>query len=73
MAVPITRGRIGTITRRVTDAAEPWYDWGKIGVERLESLRHGEKPSDGEVRFIELQWLGIHIGFQIGRTPKRRA
>jgi len=25
--------------------------------------------ADREVRFVELQWLGVHIAFQIGRTP----
>ena len=57
--------------RRAVRAIEPWYDWGKIGVERMESLRPGETPVDGEVRFVELQWLGLHVALQIGRTPRR--
>ncbi len=70
MALTINRTAIGTVARAVIDALEPWYDWGKIGVERMESLRPDKTPVDGEVRFFELQWLGIHIAFQIGRTPK---
>ena len=35
----------------VITTLEPWYDWGKIGVERMESLRPGKTPTDGEVRF----------------------
>lgn len=66
----INRAAIGTVARRVFAAIEPWYDWGKIGVERMESLRPGQTPTDGEVRYLELQWLGIHLAFQIGRTPK---
>lgn len=72
MAMAITRGSVGTAARSFVAAAEPWYDWGKIGVERMESLRPGRIATDGEVRFVELQWLGIHIAFQIGRTPKQR-
>lgn len=70
MALAINRTAIGTAARDVIDALEPWYDWGKIGVERMESLRPGKTATDGEVRFFELQWLGVHIAFQIGRTPK---
>jgi hypothetical protein len=71
MARAINRTAIGTVARAVIDAIEPWYDWGRISVERMESLRRGQTPTDGEVRFFELQWLSIHIAFQIGRTPKR--
>jgi hypothetical protein len=70
MACTTNRNGIVTAALAVIDAIEPWYDWGKIGVERMESLRPGKTATDGEVRFIELQWLGIHIAFQIGRTPK---
>jgi len=72
MARAINRTAIGTLARTILAAVEPWYDWGKIGVERMESLRPGQAPTDGEVRYVELQWLGIHIAFQIGRTPKGR-
>jgi hypothetical protein len=70
MARALNRTAIGKASRAVINSLEPWYDWGKIGVERMESLRPGKTATDGEVRFIELQWLGIHIAFQIGRTPK---
>ncbi|SFO02041.1 hypothetical protein [Sphingomonas sp. OK281] len=70
MSRATTRDGIVTHARTVIDTLEPWYDWGKIGVERMESLRPGKTATDGEVRFFELQWLGIHIAFQIGRTPK---
>jgi hypothetical protein len=42
---------------------EPRHDWGKIGVKRMASLLPSKTPADGEVRFFELQWLGIHIAF----------
>lgn len=70
MALAINRTAIGTVTRAVIDALEPWYDWGKISVQRMESLRPGKSITDGEVRYFEMQWLGVHIAFQIGRTPK---
>jgi hypothetical protein len=57
--------------RRAVRAIEPWYDWGRIGVERMEPLRTGEISIDGDVRFVELQWLGLHVALQIGRTPSR--
>jgi hypothetical protein len=72
MAIATTRDGIVTHARALIDAIEPWYDWGRIGVERMESLRPGQTPTDGEVRYVELQWLGLHVAFQIGRTPKRR-
>ncbi len=70
MARAITRASIGAAARGILAPIEPWYDWGKIGVERMESLRPGQTPTDGEVRYLELQWLGIHLAFQIGRTPE---
>lgn len=72
MAQAITHCGIATTARAVINAIEPWYDWGRIGVERMESLRPGKTATDGEVRFFELQWLGIHLAFQIGRTPKKK-
>ena len=72
MAHAINRGGIVTVALAVITAIEPWYDWGKIGVERMESLRVGETPADGEVRFVELQWFGIHLAIQVGRTPKKK-
>lgn len=71
MALAVNRDAAPTAVRHLLAAAEPWYDWGKIGVERMESLRPGQIATDGEVRFFELQWLGMHIAFQVGRTPKR--
>lgn len=61
--------------RRIIAAAEPWYDWGAIHVERMQDIRVGEggrlrTGGEGPVRYLQVQWFGIHIGFQIGRTPK---
>lgn len=72
MTQAITRCGIATTARAVINAVEPWYDWGKISVQRMESLRPGKTVADGEVRYFELQWFGLHIAFQIGRTPKGR-
>ena len=72
MAHAINHGGIVTVARAVITAIELWYDWGTIGVERMESLRPGKTATDGEVRFFELQWLGIHLAFQIGRTPEKK-
>ena len=58
---------------RIIAAAEPWYDWGTIHIERMEGTNAETLNPGGEgpVRFIQLQWFGIHIGLQIGSTPKR--
>lgn len=52
---------------------EPWYDWGTIHVERMEGTNAETMNPGGEgsVRFVQLQWFGLHVGFQIGRTPQK--
>jgi hypothetical protein len=50
--------------RRLITAAEPWYDWGKTFIERMEAA--GEGPG----YFVSLQWLGINFTLFFGRTPK---
>jgi hypothetical protein len=58
--------------RRLLAGLEPWYDWGLTSVFRLDSLTSNLADEvSGEVHRFEIQWLGIHLGFQIGRTPKR--
>lgn len=61
--------------RRLLAAIEPWYDGGKIHVERMQGMRlgdggHLEAGGEGPVRYVELQWFGIHLAVQFGRTPK---
>ena len=56
---------------RLLAALEPWYDWGTVHVERMQGMTLERSSGEGPVRYFDLQWLGIHIGFQIGRTPKR--
>lgn len=62
--------------RSMIAAAEPWYDWGEIHVERMQEIRVDDggrlqTGGEGPVRYFQVQWFGIHIGFQLGRTPKR--
>lgn len=59
--------------QRFIAAVEPWYDWGEIHIDRMEGTNAETMNPGGEgpVRFIQLQWFGIHIGFQIWRTPKK--
>ncbi|MEG3176164.1 hypothetical protein U1872_07990 [Sphingomonas sp. RB3P16] len=61
--------------RRLLGAIEPWYNWGEVHVERMQEVRFGdgshiEAGGEGPVRYVELQWLGIHLAVQFGRTPK---
>jgi len=67
----MTLSRIAAAARRFFAPVEPWYDWGRINVFRLDS-RTEEECTEPEVRYVELQWLGLHVGFQIGRTPAKR-
>jgi len=57
--------------RRLLAALEPWYDWGTINTSRMDARTDAE-CTEGEVYWFDLQWFGLHLGFQIGRTPKRR-
>lgn len=61
--------------KKVLAALEPWYDWGTVTVERLQELRmEGDRivtGGEGDVSYFMIQWFGIHVQVQIGRTPKR--
>ncbi len=61
---------------RMIAAVEPWYNWGVVHVERMQEIRVVEGGrlqvgGEGPVRYLEVQWLGIHFAVQIGRTPKQ--
>lgn len=60
----------GGALRRFIKAIEPWYDWGTIYVERMDEAAD-PAGGEGEVPFFQIQWFGIHLGIQIGRTPKK--
>lgn len=56
---------------RILRAIEPWYDWGVIHIERMEGSTRDRDSGCSGVHYFQLQWFGIHLGFQFGRTPKR--
>ncbi len=58
------------IMKRAIKAVEPWYNWGTIYVERLDAATEAEM-SEGEARFFDIQWFGLHLSIHIGRTPSR--
>lgn len=71
----ISATAIGSGLSRIIAAAEPWYNWGEVYVERMQEIRVDEGGrlhvgGEGPVRYFELQWFGIHFAVQIGRTPK---
>lgn len=74
---PLARGRriFARGLSKLRSTLEPWYDWGTIHVERLQELRlaDGQLVSGGEgpVPYFVVQWFGLHLQVQIGRTPKR--
>lgn len=53
---------------------EPWYNWGTIDIERMEGIfldgEHVLAGGEGPVRYLEIQWIGLHFQVQLGRTPK---
>lgn len=55
--------------QRFLAAIEPWYDWGTINTVNMDARTHDDQV-DGEVRFFEIQWFGLHFGVQFGRTPR---
>ncbi len=66
-----TRTTIGAAARAIIAAVEPWYDWGTINVDRMEGSAIDHDSGWGDVRYLTLQWFGVHVGIQIGRTPKK--
>lgn len=51
-------------------ALEPWYTWGLTDIFRINVVeRDFSDESAGRAFRAELQWLGIHFGIVIGRTP----
>jgi hypothetical protein len=63
-------GKVAGALRRFVKAIEPWYDWGLYHVERMDGARCDSASGVGTVRYFEIQWLGVHLHVQIGRTPK---
>ncbi|KQM64691.1 MULTISPECIES: hypothetical protein [unclassified Sphingomonas] len=59
-----------SIIKRTVAAVEPWYNWGAVTVERLDAVSE-DHGNEGDVRFFDLQWFGLHLSFQIGRTPAK--
>jgi hypothetical protein len=58
--------------RRHVPWLEPWYDWGISNVFRLDTQEEDfSDESEGPARFFELQWLGISLAVQVGRTPRK--
>uniref|UniRef100_UPI0035CAADEE hypothetical protein n=1 Tax=uncultured Sphingomonas sp. TaxID=158754 RepID=UPI0035CAADEE len=68
------RGIVSAAARRFIAALEPWYNWGTASVERMQGMHlvdgYSVAMAEGEVRFFEIQWLGVHLEIQLGRTPK---
>lgn len=58
------------IIKRAMAAIEPWYNWGSVTVERLDAVSE-DHGNEGDVSFFDLQWFGLHLSFQIGRTPAK--
>lgn len=62
--------KMRSIGRRALYAAQPWYDWGRISVFRLDAITEAEM-TERLARYFEIQWFGVHLGIIVGRTPAR--
>ncbi|WP_159981890.1 MULTISPECIES: hypothetical protein [unclassified Novosphingobium] len=57
---------------RLIAAIEPWYDWRQRDIFRLDTEeRDFSDESEGTAFRFDLQWLGVHLAFEIGRTPRK--
>lgn len=64
--------RMRSASHRVLYAVQPWYDCGRINMFRLDAITEAEM-TEGLVRYLEVQWFGIHLGILFGRTPAKPA
>jgi hypothetical protein len=62
--------RMRSTGRSALYAVQPWYDWGRINVFRLDATTEAEM-TEGLVRYFEIQWFGVHLGIIVGRTPAK--
>lgn len=57
---------------RFIKSIEPWHDWGRREISRLDMhCRDFADESYGKVWFFEIRWLGLHLAFEIGPTPRK--
>ncbi len=54
------------IINRALSALNPWYNWGTVNIERMNM-----PGTDGDARFFDLQWLGLHFSIWAGRVPRK--
>lgn len=58
--------------RRALKAIEPWYDPRPVEVERIDTkCANFTEETLGQVRRIEVQWLGVHFAVELGCTPPK--
>ncbi len=56
--------------QRFLAAIEPWYDWGTTNTVNIDARTFDEQV-EGEVRYFEIQWFGLHFAVHFGLTPRR--
>jgi hypothetical protein len=60
------------LIKRGLTAITPWWNIASTDVLRLESWGgHYTADSYGSVPRVDVQWLGLHVAFEIGRTPPK--
>lgn len=57
--------RVARCAGAAFSALLPAWTWGKTNTFRI----RGEQEVDGEVGYLDIQWLGMHFGVTVGRAP----
>lgn len=58
--------------KRAFAKVEPWYNWYRANIFRLDAeCPDFTDESTGDVWRVQFQWLGLHLGAEIGRTPPK--
>lgn len=66
------RASLGSLIKRGLAKIEPWYGWGQRDIFRIDfhELDFSDE-SEGKAFKFEIQWLGVHFAFELGRTPPK--
>jgi hypothetical protein len=67
-----TKADVFAAIKRGLRKIEPWYNWYRSDIFRLDAHeRDFSDESEGKAFCLEIQWLGIHVAFELGRTPPK--
>lgn len=66
------RSGLRALIKRGLAKIEPWYQWRQRDIFRIDAHeRDFSDESTGRAFQFEIQWLGVHFAFELGRTPRK--